>query len=162
LFVLILLPGRIKSTTKVLQNNLLAPQYSLAMISFFRLLLLVYTLVRLTIAVSLTEEGAYPTTTWADSIPLPPSKDPFYSTPQGYKNTAPGTVLRVRNAPEFAKGIANCSAAYNILYRTTDSNSAPTWAVTTLLVPEHIPRNSTSNGTTVSPGSVLLSYQVSC
>jgi hypothetical protein len=31
--------------------------------------------------------------------------------------------------------IANCSAAYNSLYRTTDSHYSPSWAVTTLYIP---------------------------
>jgi hypothetical protein len=94
--------------------------------------------------------------------PLPPSKDPFYTAPYGYENTVPGAVLRVRIAPGLAKAIANCSAAYNILYRTTDSNYKPAWAVTTLLIPQSVSENSTVNSTTISPGSVLLSYQVAC
>ncbi|TAQ87220.1 hypothetical protein B7494_g4479 [Chlorociboria aeruginascens] len=93
------------------------------------------------------------------SIPLPPSEDPFYSAPPGYQYAAPGTVLRVRNAPALSEEIANCSAIYNILYRTTDSNYKPAWAVTTLLVPLPIPRNSTDS-TTVTPGSSLVSFQV--
>jgi hypothetical protein len=94
--------------------------------------------------------------------PLPPSKDPFYTAPPGYESAAQGAVLRIRLAPGLAAGIANCSGAYNILYRTTDSNYEPAWAVTTLLVPQSMSAHFTANNTTVSPGSVLLSYQVSC
>lgn len=94
--------------------------------------------------------------------PLPPSRDPFYTAPIGYESAAPGAVLRVRTALGFAEGIANCSAAYNILYRTTDSNYKPSWAVTTLLIPHSMTENVTDGRTAVSPGSILLSYQVSC
>jgi hypothetical protein len=46
--------------------------------------------------------------------------------------------------------MGNCSAAYNILYRTTNSRYKPSWAVTTVFVPSSasLPRKS------------LLSYQV--
>jgi hypothetical protein len=90
------------------------------------------------------------------AAPPPPSKDPFYTAPRGYEHAAPGAVLRVRSAPGLAKVIANCSAAYNLLYRTTDSNYKPTWAVTTLYVPE---TNATSFG---GKGAALLSHQVAC
>lgn len=94
----------------------------------------------------------------ASSEPLPPSKDPWYSAPSGYENTEPGTVLRLRPAPGNLTGIiGNSSATYNILYRTTDSQYRPTWAVTTLLVPE-LGRNSTS--ALFFNQSALLSYQV--
>ena len=55
----------------------------------------------------------------ASMAPVPPSKDPFYTAPDGYQNAAPGAVLRVRSAQGLAKVIDNCTAAYNILYRTT-------------------------------------------
>jgi hypothetical protein len=135
---------------------------TMALTSVFRTLLIICTLVWATFAVPMTDESTNLAMS-ADGIsPLPPSKDPFYTAPQGYKSSAPGAVLRVRSVPRFAKGIANCSAAYNILYRTTDSNYEPAWAATTLLVPQSTPSNFTSNGTIVSPGSILLSYQVSC
>ena len=98
----------------------------------------------------------------ANVPPLPPSRDPFYTAPIGYERAAPGAVLRVRTALGLAEGIANCSSAYNILYRTTDSNYKPSWAVTTLLIPHSMPANVTDGSTAVSPGSILLSYQVSC
>ncbi|KAJ4007689.1 Trichothecene C-3 esterase [Fusarium irregulare] len=69
--------------------------------------------------------------------PIPPSQDPWYTAPPGFENKAPGTVLRVRPAPgNLTRITANSSASYNILYRTTDSHFRPTWAVTTLFVPE--------------------------
>ncbi|KAF4448729.1 Lipase 4 [Fusarium albosuccineum] len=94
----------------------------------------------------------------ASAGPLPPSLDPWYSAPAGFEDTAPGTVLRLRPAPgNLTKVIGNCSASYHVLYRTTDSQYRPTWAVTTLLVPE---LGSNSTAATVFDQSALLSYQV--
>ena len=93
---------------------------------------------------------------------LPPSQDPFYTEPYGYENAAPGAVLRVRSAQGLAKVVVNCTAAYQILYRTTDSNYQPSWAVTTLLVGQTDSANSTTNSTTGASGSILLSYQDAC
>ncbi len=84
-----------------------------------------------------------------ESTPLPPSQDPFYTAPANYERVAPGTVLRVRSAPGNLTSIyGNSSAAYNILYRTTDTRYNPSWAVTTLFVPQS------------SNGSALVSYQI--
>ena len=98
---------------------------------------------------------------------LPPSQDPFYTAPSGYQNAAPGAVLRVRMAPGLTSVIGNTSAAYNILYRTTDSNYQPSWAVTTLYIPQilaggNATNTTTGNSSTISPGTALLSYQVPC
>lgn len=83
------------------------------------------------------------------SSPLPPSQDLWYTAPAGFETTVPGAVLRVRAAPGNLTAIyGNSSAAYNILYRTTDSRYNASWAVTTLLEPVS------------SDGSALLSYQV--
>lgn len=80
----------------------------------------------------------------------PPSRDPWYSAPQGFEDKAPGTVLRVRPAlGNLTSVIANSSAAYNLLYRTTDSNGKATWAVTTVFTPTH--RDNTS---------ALLNYMI--
>ena len=68
--------------------------------------------------------------------PVPPSQDPFYTAPKGFEKTAPGTILRIRHAPgNITTVVANSSAVYNIVYRTTDSNYKPTFAVTTVFVP---------------------------
>ena len=83
------------------------------------------------------------------SIPIPPTEDPWYTTPDGLDSACPGDVLRIRSAPGNLTSIfSNSSAAYNILYRTTDSHQLPSWAVTTLFVPK-----GTENG-------ALLSYQI--
>ncbi|KAL5589410.1 hypothetical protein FOVSG1_011277 [Fusarium oxysporum f. sp. vasinfectum] len=92
------------------------------------------------------------------SEPLPPSEDPWYTAPEGYENKEPGTVLRLRPAPgNLTRITGNSSATYNILYRTTDSQYKPTWAVTTLFVPK-LGANSTA--ATLFNQSALLSYQV--
>ncbi|KIL85043.1 hypothetical protein FAVG1_11916 [Fusarium avenaceum] len=94
----------------------------------------------------------------ASDAPLPPSKDPWYTAPPGFEDALPGTVLRVRHAPgNLTRVIGNSSAAYNILYRTTNSHYSPTWAVTTLLVPQ-LGRN--SNARQNFNQSAVLSYQV--
>lgn len=69
------------------------------------------------------------------SSPIPPSQDPWYSAPSDYANHDPGTVFKVRSAPRLTTTITNVSDAYNILYRTTDSQYQASWAVTTLLLP---------------------------
>ncbi|ROV95247.1 hypothetical protein VPNG_08960 [Cytospora leucostoma] len=80
--------------------------------------------------------------------PLAPLQDPWYNAPDGFEKTAPGTVLRIREAPgNLTSLVTNASAAYNILYRTTNSRYKPDWAVTTVFVP-----------TTKTPA--LLSYQI--
>ncbi|KIH89847.1 lipase 1 precursor [Sporothrix brasiliensis 5110] len=85
--------------------------------------------------------------------PIAPTEDPWYTAPYEFGNEAPGTILRVRPAPGNLSAITgNCSSAWNILYRTTDSRYLPTWAVTTLFVPF-------ANTTTGRNGS-LLSYQI--
>lgn len=88
------------------------------------------------------------------STPIPPSQDPWYSAPEGFKEADPGAILRVRPAPgNLTVVVGNASAAYNILYRTTDSQYKPSWAVTTLLVPP-VAASAAINQ------SVLLSYQI--
>lgn len=68
--------------------------------------------------------------------PPPPSQDAWYTAPEGFEAAAAGTVLRVREAPGgLAAAVANASAAYHVLYRTTDTRHRPAWAVTTLLTP---------------------------
>lgn len=91
------------------------------------------------------------------STPLPPSQDPFYTAPVGFESALPGAILRLRSAPgNLTSIIGNCSAAYNILYRTTDSQYKPSWAVTTLYLPpvQHSRPNASLGE------KALLSYQV--
>lgn len=89
----------------------------------------------------------------AKATPLPPSRDPWYSAPEGFDTTTPGTVLRLRIAPgNLTEIVENATAAYNILYRTTDSHDKPSWAVTTLFIPATF-------YTTPSGKKALVSYQ---
>jgi hypothetical protein len=97
----------------------------------------------------------------ANIPPPPPSQDPWYTAPDGYESTAPGTVLRVRNNPSTSALVPNSSAAYNILYRTTDANYKPSWAVTTLLIPEILSNKSEARAGTIAPGS-LINYELAC
>ena len=81
--------------------------------------------------------------------PIPPSQDPWYTAPDGFEASSPGAVLRIRIAPgNLTTTFSNSSAAYNILYRTTDTHYQPSWAVTTLLVPKN------------TDSAALLSYQI--
>ena len=93
--------------------------------------------------------------------PIPPSKDPFYTAPPGYQSASPGAILRSRPAPgNLTAIIGNCSAAYNILYRTTDSQYQPSWAVTTLFVPLASALEGSSHSKGSSSAGSLLSYQI--
>jgi hypothetical protein len=87
---------------------------------------------------------------------IPPSQDPWYSAPAGFASAAPGAVLKVRVAEGNLNAVYNTSgAAYNILYRTTNSQYRPTWAVTTLISP--LSPQIQSN---TSQADILLSYQI--
>lgn len=87
--------------------------------------------------------------TTSTSTPLPPSRDPWYTAPHGYKTASPREILRIRLAPgNLTTVFSNSSAVYNILYRTTSTHFDPFWAVTTLFVPHEVKQ------------SALLSYQV--
>lgn len=87
----------------------------------------------------------------ATAVPLPPSQDPWYSAPANFSDAAPGAILKVRNACNLVPHVVNSSAAYQFVYRTTDSRYQPTWAVTTLIFPLANSTGSTHN---------LLSYQI--
>ncbi|KAI1205132.1 LIP-domain-containing protein [Annulohypoxylon truncatum] len=87
------------------------------------------------------------------SQPVAPSQDPWYSAPLGFEAATPGSILRVRQAPgNLTTVISSATAAYNILYRTTDSRYKPSWAVTTLFVPPTF-------YTSPSGNKALISYQ---
>lgn len=92
------------------------------------------------------------------SEPIPPTQDAFYTAPEGFEVAFPGDILRMREAPGNLTALlgANCSAAYNILYRTRNSQYKPDWAVTTVLVPTNPAPGAGGNYTTVA----LLSYQI--
>ncbi|KAI0163946.1 LIP-domain-containing protein [Xylariaceae sp. FL1272] len=68
---------------------------------------------------------------------IPPSQDPWYAPPAGFEFASPGEILKLRKDPSNITAIVPAAAAYNILYRTTDTRYQPSWAVTTILVPEN-------------------------
>ena len=85
------------------------------------------------------------------SQPIPPRQDPWYTPPARYQDSSPGAILRIRSAPgNITAVVENCSAAYNILFRTTNSYSQPAFAVTTVFLPLN---------KTASKRPRLLSYQ---
>ncbi|KAH8689600.1 secretory lipase-domain-containing protein [Talaromyces proteolyticus] len=92
-----------------------------------------------------------------DHLPQPivPSKDPWYTAPHGYEEASPGSILRIRPAPGNLTAVigSNCSAAYNILYRTTNSYLQPAFAVTTVFIPN-------MNIAKINYTTPLLSYQI--
>ncbi|KAK4505460.1 hypothetical protein PRZ48_003423 [Zasmidium cellare] len=81
-------------------------------------------------------------------IPIPPRQDPWYTAPPDWEYRQPGEVLRIRRAPGNLTSAFNASETFNILYRSTDTNYRPAWAVTTLFIPKS------------GNHSALLSYQI--
>jgi len=73
----------------------------------------------------------------AFEYPLPPSLDPWYRAPTtfAWRDTPPGTVLKIRRAALLNYTVGNAMAAYQILYRSTDSQYNAVWDVTTLFIP---------------------------
>ncbi|CAF3501033.1 unnamed protein product [Fusarium graminearum] len=69
---------------------------------------------------------------------LPPKKDPWYQSPQGWESKQPGDLLRISSAPALLKAVENSSSVYHILYRSSDSKGESSWAVTTLFIPSTI------------------------
>jgi hypothetical protein len=84
--------------------------------------------------------SAAPKNLFGRAIP-PPSDDPFYVAPSGYESSAPGTILRSRPVPSalslFQTIPLNLKGAWQLLYRTTDSQGNPIATVTTVLVPKN-------------------------
>lgn len=89
---------------------------------------------------------------WERATPIPPSEDRFYQPPAGYETAAPGTILASRSVPStlsvFQTIPLNIKAAYQLLYRTTNSLGDPEVTVTTVLVPYD------------ADASKIISYQI--
>ncbi|KAF5575994.1 lipase 1 [Fusarium pseudocircinatum] len=83
---------------------------------------------------------------------LPPSKDPWYSAPEGWESRQHGDVLRIRSTSNLIDIVEGSGAVYHILYRSTDARGRPSWAVTTLFIP-------TSLYQSASGKAAILSYQ---
>ncbi|CZR55878.1 related to lipase 1 [Phialocephala subalpina] len=74
------------------------------------------------------------------ATPLPPTEDPFYIPPTGLEDSSPGTILRSRSLGELTlQGVVpyTSKAAYQLMFRTTDSLGNASAAVTTIIVPEN-------------------------
>jgi hypothetical protein len=84
--------------------------------------------------------------------PIAPTLDPFYVPPSGFESSSPGTILRWRVPPypisAFGADPVNIQAAYQFLYRTTDSFGDAIATMSTILVPHN------------ADYTKLLSYQV--
>jgi hypothetical protein len=108
-------------------------------------------LVRLLVSLLPFLAAALPAVSERDG-PLTPSEDPFYQPPPSWETTPPGTILRHRTPPfpiaAFGLAKVNIEAAYQILYRTTNTFGEPITTVTTILIPHN------------ADYTKLLSYQV--
>ena len=97
---------------------------------------------------------AVPHDSKSETQPLPPSEDPWYTAPPHFASRAPGEILRTREAPgNLTDVVGNATTAYHILFRTTDGRDEPSWAVTTLFIPETLYSSPSGN-------AALLSYQL--
>jgi len=67
--------------------------------------------------------------------PVAPASDPFYSSPANLASDAPGTILRSREVTVSGPEQADSSAAYQLLFRTTNATGHPVAAVTTVFLP---------------------------
>src|SRR5437763_1366659 len=86
------------------------------------------------------------------ATPPPPQSDPFYQPPAGFESTAPGTVLRSRQTSIAAFALLPQKVqAWQLLYRTTDTQDKPQATVTTVLLPW---------GAKPDKSRPLVSYQV--
>ncbi|KAE8345582.1 hypothetical protein BDV24DRAFT_178284 [Aspergillus arachidicola] len=69
--------------------------------------------------------------------PLPPSQDPFYTPDEDWEASEPGTILKTRSVTigSIIKLPTPLQSAHQLLYRTTDAQNQPSYAVTTVLIP---------------------------
>src|SRR4051794_12954922 len=72
----------------------------------------------------------------AGAAPVPlPDDDPFYAQPAGLAAAAPGTVLRSRTVSATAYGVPIPARAWQLLYRSSNTDGTPTANVATVIVP---------------------------
>lgn len=67
-----------------------------------------------------------------------PSKDPFYSAPEGYEKAELGTVLKIRKTPHPLRSVyfkMKVKNTWQILYRSSDTFGNATAVVTTIIEP---------------------------
>lgn len=119
------------------------------MASFVTFVLQIFLLVQLASAAVIRGEPSIASTKKRATV-LAPTEDPFYTPPSNYETQKPGAILRSRSVETLGiEGVIpiQVKAAYQLLFRSTDSLGNPSAAVTTIIVP--INANS----------SRLLSYQ---
>jgi hypothetical protein len=85
----------------------------------------------------------------AAAIPLPDA-DPFYQAPSPIPDVAPGTILRARPVDVTAAAIPLGFKAWQLLYRTNDTENVPEAALATVILPA---------GEGPRGGRPLVSYQ---
>lgn len=66
----------------------------------------------------------------------PPSKDPWYSAPEGWEAAKPGDILRTRVHAYPTINIRNAIDTFQVLYRTEDTLSNASWSVATVFIPK--------------------------
>jgi len=90
-----------------------------------------------------------------------PSNDSWYRAPDGWEDTKPGTVLRVRKRAYnvTALPIANAKDVFQVLFRSTNSLENATWAVTTVFIPTHSQCDAALN-TSSNCSQGIVSYQL--
>lgn len=77
-----------------------------------------------------------------------PSDDPFYTPPSGYQSYSPGEIIKSRAVPSTLDDLTNYTAAYQLMFRTTNSQGDAEAAITTVIVPNN------------AQDDKLISYQV--
>lgn len=70
---------------------------------------------------------------FADTLP---TDDDFYTPPSGYESEKPGAVLKTREVASQLSGFTNMNSAYQLLFRSTDTNGDAIAAVTTVMIPK--------------------------
>ena len=70
----------------------------------------------------------------AAPVPLP-DDDPFYAQPAGLAAATPGSVLRSRTVSATAYGVPIPARAWQVLYRSSNTDGTPTANVATVIVP---------------------------
>jgi len=95
----------------------------------------------LNISGALALPGPSPAIASQTAVATPPSQDPFYTAPAGFKKAKVGTILRSRPPPTPLSFLGvdnlNITAAYQLQYRTTDNDGNPAVAITTLIIPRN-------------------------
>lgn len=109
----------------------------------------------LAVSVALGASGILSTVCAQSALPaatasVTPNADAFYKSPSASElaSTQPGDVLRYRPAPQMAN-LAAVSDAYQLMYRSTNSQGIPSASVTTVIIPKQAP----------SSGRKLMAFQ---